>query len=81
MLKSLQRRSLMLPLIFAASLSLTACQMTGSAVTEPVAVPKAIPCSSTGPIYWSKNDTRGTQEQAVTHNKVFKDVCTGEPQK
>jgi hypothetical protein len=32
-------------------------------------------CQVAKPFYWSKKDTRMTQEQAVSHNSVFRTLC------
>lgn len=56
------------------SLSLTACLTTGSDETRPVLTVNT-GCESFKAIYWSKKDTRKTQEQVVEHNAVYKKLC------
>lgn len=55
-------------------LTLTACQTTGSGGINAQGV-KAVPCAALTPIYWSKGDTRETQEQATEYNAVGARVC------
>jgi hypothetical protein len=59
------------------SLSLTACQTTGSDAINAGAGRPAVACQSFQPIYWSKQDTRPTQDQIVEHNAVYKRICNG----
>jgi hypothetical protein len=52
-------------------LSLTACQTMGSAGINL----RSVPCENLNPIYWSKNDTRPTQEQITEYNGVYVAHC------
>lgn len=57
-----------------ACLALTACQTTGSGgINAPET--KAVPCAALSPIYWSKGDTRETQDQVTEFNAVGARVC------
>lgn len=47
-----------------------ACQTTASVGTSSTTM-----CAVFKPIYWSKDDTRETQEQVVEHNKVWSTLC------
>lgn len=57
-----------------ACLGLTACQTTGSGGIDAPAA-KVVPCAALSPIYWSKGDTRETQDQATEYNAVGARVC------
>lgn len=47
-------------------------------VVEPAPVaPASDYCQIAQPIYWHKDDTRRTKEQADTHNRVWKSICGG----
>ena len=41
----------------------------------PSAADGATFCQIAQPLYWSKNDTRRTKEQADEHNRVWKKLC------
>lgn len=70
-----------LSLITVMCLSLTACQTMGSdAEIEQAAramgyTSRGAACEAFDHIYWSKRDTRLTQEQIVEHNKVYTRLC------
>jgi hypothetical protein len=36
-------------------------------------------CDVYKPIYWHKNDTRGTKEQVDTTNRIWKKLCDTKP--
>lgn len=46
-----------------------------SCASLPAGIGSAPYCQVAKPIYWSKDDTRGTKEQADTHNRVWKKLC------
>lgn len=68
-------RKLLLPATLLALL-LSACQ-TGSLspMTDSSAISKAPFCAVAEPFRWSGKDTRETQNQAVEHNAVGKELC------
>ena len=35
-------------------------------------------CVIARPIYWHRDDTRGTKEQVDSHNRVWKHICKSE---
>ncbi len=57
-------------------LILTSCQTTASVATDTAA---SIPCAALVPIYWSKDDTRKTQDQVTEYNAVWKAICQTQP--
>lgn len=57
-----------------ACLTLTACQTTGSGGINAPGM-KVVPCAALSPIYWSKGDTRETQDQVTEFNTVGARVC------
>jgi hypothetical protein len=58
------------------ALLLSACQQTNLSQTTALnAISKAPFCDVAEPFRWSGKDTRPTQEQAVEHNAVGKELC------
>lgn len=57
------------------SLSLAACQTTGTGGINAGAGSVSVACESFSDIKWSSKDTRETQEQAVEHNAVYDKLC------
>lgn len=55
---------------------LSGCQTASLSTTTGLGATKgATFCQVAKPFYWSKKDTRLTQEQAVSHNAVFYELC------
>lgn len=59
-------------------LPLIACQTMGSVGTNIDT--KEVTCKAFSVIYWSKLDTRATQDQITVHNKKYVTLC-GKPTK
>jgi len=56
------------------TLTLAGCQTMDSGAIS-AALPASIPCAGLSPIYWSKQDTRKTQEQVTEFNAAYKAAC------
>lgn len=71
----MKSRKLLLPAMLLAML-LAGCQATNlSQMTGLNEISKAPFCSVAEPLRWSGKDTRETQNQAVEHNAVGKELC------
>ena len=63
-------------LLLTITLSMAACQTTGSVGTS-----KSVSCVAFKPIYWSKLDTLDTQKQVTEHNAAWSALCKEVKQK